>query len=182
MEDRRIKYTKLVLKNSLMELMKLKPLNQISITEICKRADVNRNTFYQHYASPYDLFSVVENELLDKLNSAIENEKNIEKLILKICETLKENKEFSEIIFSQADGNQFIKKVLTFAQKIKGFKQSGQSTAVYLKNLYIFIEAGVLAIIKEWVISGFQESPKVLSGTIFSIISVMDNLLLKYNI
>ena len=47
--DRRVRYTKTVLKQSLLELMKDRPIGKITVTEICRLADVNRNTFYAHY-------------------------------------------------------------------------------------------------------------------------------------
>ncbi|WP_338121478.1 hypothetical protein [Halalkalibacterium halodurans] len=46
--DRRKKYTRMVLKESLMKLMQEKPLSNITIKEICDLADINRSTFYSH--------------------------------------------------------------------------------------------------------------------------------------
>lgn len=46
--DRRKKYTRMVLKESLMELLKNKPISNITIKEICEEADINRSTFYSH--------------------------------------------------------------------------------------------------------------------------------------
>ena len=42
--DRRVRYTKMVLRESLLELMKTKPVVKITTTELCKHADINRNT------------------------------------------------------------------------------------------------------------------------------------------
>lgn len=173
MEDRRIRYTKMVLQQALIALMKEKPLNQITITEICKKADINRNTFYQHYASPHDLYQVIETALLDKIMLAIHQEDNIEKLFLKVCETLEANKEFSEIIFSQPGGDAFIKKVLTLSRKLKGFKSPHAIDMLIADHLYTFVEAGTLGVFRAWVLNGFQESPKILSNTLFKIIQVL---------
>ena len=52
----RIKYTKMFLKNAILELLKEKPLNKITIQELCDKAEVNRSTFYAHYLDIYDLF------------------------------------------------------------------------------------------------------------------------------
>ncbi len=172
-EDRRVRYTKMVLKNALMELMKVKPLSQITIVDICKTADINRNTFYQHYASPYALFSVIEAELLDKIITAIQQEQSIEKLFYKVCKVLEENAEFSHIIFSQADGTAVIKKVLILSRKLKEFKTPHSRDTQYVEKLYLFIEAGVLALLKNWVLNGFDESPEILSKTIFRIVQTV---------
>ena len=48
-ENRKIKYTKKVLSESLIELLKTKHISEITITELCENADINRTTFYRHY-------------------------------------------------------------------------------------------------------------------------------------
>ena len=51
--DARVKYTKMVLKKALLELMQHKPVNKITVKEICERAELNRATFYAHYSVSY---------------------------------------------------------------------------------------------------------------------------------
>ena len=46
-ESRRVQMTKKLLRESVIELMDKKPLNKISIKDICDNADVNRTTFYK---------------------------------------------------------------------------------------------------------------------------------------
>ncbi len=43
-ESRRVTMTKLLLKTALIELMQEKPFPQITIKELCERADLNRTT------------------------------------------------------------------------------------------------------------------------------------------
>ncbi len=47
--------TKLLLANTLKELLKHKPLAKVTVTEIIKISEVNRNTFYYHFDDIYDL-------------------------------------------------------------------------------------------------------------------------------
>ncbi|MCM3758006.1 TetR/AcrR family transcriptional regulator [Sporosarcina aquimarina] len=54
--DLRVIKTKEALHNALLEVLDEKSLNAISISEICRRAKVNRGTFYLHYAQVEDLF------------------------------------------------------------------------------------------------------------------------------
>ena len=54
-DDRRTQYSKRVIKESLFELMQEKPINKITVKELCERADVNRSTFYAYYTDIYDL-------------------------------------------------------------------------------------------------------------------------------
>lgn len=53
-QDNRNYQTKRQLTDSLKKLMALKPLNKISIREICEGCGVNRQTFYYHFEDIYD--------------------------------------------------------------------------------------------------------------------------------
>ena len=70
--DRRIRYTKMVIKQALFKLMKDNPINKITVTEICESAEINRGTFYTYYTDPYDLMAQIENELYSEINRVLE--------------------------------------------------------------------------------------------------------------
>lgn len=54
--DRRARRTKKALMDALLELLREKSLTAITVTELAKRADVNRATFYTHYQDVYDMY------------------------------------------------------------------------------------------------------------------------------
>ena len=62
--------TKKMLANTLISLMKKKSLSKISISEIVKTCQINRKTFYYHFADIYELLEWhLEQELVTILNS-----------------------------------------------------------------------------------------------------------------
>ena len=63
--SRRVQMTQALLKQSLIELLEEKDLGQISIKEICERADVSRSAFYSHYGSQYELLYAIEEEIME---------------------------------------------------------------------------------------------------------------------
>lgn len=63
MEDRRTRLTKRLIAESLIELIKTKPVDQISVSELCRQADINRATFYRYYTMPKDIFFDIKNDL-----------------------------------------------------------------------------------------------------------------------
>jgi AcrR family transcriptional regulator len=69
-ENRKTRYTKKVLRETLMEFMKTRPIFDISIKEICAAADVSRTTFYSHYRDQYDLLRQIENDTIAVINEA----------------------------------------------------------------------------------------------------------------
>ena len=68
--DRRTKYTKTIIKDTFLNLLENKDITNITVTEICKEADINRATFYRYYIDIYDLLTKVEEEFTDELKSS----------------------------------------------------------------------------------------------------------------
>ena len=64
MEDKRITKTKRSLKDALIEMLAREDFEHISITELCRRADISRITFYSHYSDKYALLDDIFNDML----------------------------------------------------------------------------------------------------------------------
>jgi len=69
--DRRVRRTKAMLRGALTELLKTKPVNEISVTELTRLADVNRGTFYGHYKDIFDMVEQLENEMFQEFNDLL---------------------------------------------------------------------------------------------------------------
>lgn len=64
--DNRVRYTKTVLQQALLKVLKNKHIDKVSIKELCEEAKVNRGTFYLHYATPNDLLREIEQQFIDE--------------------------------------------------------------------------------------------------------------------
>lgn len=64
MEDRRIRKTKKNLKSTLIAMLTDTPFEQISITDLCSRADTSRITFYTHYSDKYALVDDIFQDMI----------------------------------------------------------------------------------------------------------------------
>ena len=66
-------YTARLMNQALLELLEKKDIEFITVTEITKKAGVNRSTFYLHYDNIYDLFEetieFLDKEFADAFNS-----------------------------------------------------------------------------------------------------------------
>lgn len=69
--DRRIKRTRKLLKDSLIDLLTKKDFVDISITEIVHVSDLNRSTFYAHFQDKEDLLTCLITDLIDGLIKSI---------------------------------------------------------------------------------------------------------------
>ena len=53
--DQRTRLTRMLIRQAFTSLLKEKPVQSISVKELCERAGINRGTFYAHYTDIYDL-------------------------------------------------------------------------------------------------------------------------------
>lgn len=66
-EDLRIVRTRKLLSATLLEMMEESSIERISVIDLCKRAMVNRATFYAHFEDKYHLLSFALEELKDSV-------------------------------------------------------------------------------------------------------------------
>lgn len=65
--DRRTLYTRNVIKDALLEALSEKNFEQVTITDVCRRAEITRATYYLHYSS---LTDVLDELLFDAMQMA----------------------------------------------------------------------------------------------------------------
>lgn len=71
-EDRRIRKTRRQLRQALTSLMKEKSVKDITVRELSELCDINRGTFYAHYANVFDMVDKIESEMVAHLNNALD--------------------------------------------------------------------------------------------------------------
>lgn len=62
--DLRITKTRSAITNAFLEIRSGKPLEKITIKELCEKALINKSTFYAHFRDIYDLSEYLENEVV----------------------------------------------------------------------------------------------------------------------
>lgn len=97
-EDRRVRYTKQAIRDGFLRLLAEKPIEKISVTEICREADINRGTFYAHYSDPYELKHSLEDQLSEAMEQRL-RESGLKRLnSLQTLQLLQENKELCRVL------------------------------------------------------------------------------------
>lgn len=71
--DLRVEKTETAIKNAFMELRAHKPLEKITVKELCEKARINKSTFYAHYSDVYALSNVLEDNTINSILSSISN-------------------------------------------------------------------------------------------------------------
>lgn len=65
--DRRVAKTRRALRRALIQLTEERGLDTLGVGDICERADINRGTFYNHFADKEALVVALEDEVLTEL-------------------------------------------------------------------------------------------------------------------
>ncbi len=183
-EDRRTLYSKKMIRDSLYELMKEKPLNKISVTEICSKADVNRSTFYAYYTDIYDLHQKIINEffslqknVIKHIQESIKTKSSLKdftyqdfyQIIYYYLKTVEENTDLYKFIFNQnADNTVHVSFGKVTYHTIKDVLNPliEESRADELKNAFTFVAGGTTAHIMKWVENNCDTPIEILSAYI----------------
>lgn len=156
-QDRRIQYTKMVLRESLLDLLKTKSLSEVSVSELCKTADVNRNTFYNHYRFPKEIITELEEEVFNELANAVKDKYNFDEVILIACKQLERDKKVSELIFIKVEESNVLGKIIESFRN-KPFQDQPKATQNPYKNFVDeFNEKGIVGVLRYWILNGFNE-------------------------
>lgn len=171
--DRRTKYTKTVIKDTFLNLLETKDITNITVTEICKEADINRATFYRYYIDIYDLLNKVEEEFTEELKSSplITDVTNysIYSFTEDVLKVLYKNKKLVKILFNTNRNLYFLNDVIETAYvrvTEKWYKKNGD-TEVELSAIFVF--NGALGIINNWVKHDFDTDISILAKSIESV-------------
>lgn len=164
-EDRRVKYTKMVLKNSLIDLLETKNIAKITIKELCEHADVNRATFYAHYSDQHDLLISIEEEYIEKIFTDIQqknpNKEDTVNLTEGILNFIYDNAKMSRILLSDRGDINFQKRIMSLVHKDMRAKMILNSTndKEEADLISAFIISGCIGIIQKWFENDFNKSP-----------------------
>ena len=167
--DRRVKYTKKALKNSLICALKGKTIEKITVKELCEMADVNRGTFYSHYSDQFALYNEVVKDLIAEAiritNPFMDPNEKIHdkfKTAVKVFKFVKANSELIGILLENFSlmgddkyedmFNQMIHQV--YLDDIK--RQI--SNERFVDMVYQYVVAANITLIKYWLNTGMQES------------------------
>ncbi|MBQ9663131.1 MAG: TetR/AcrR family transcriptional regulator [Oscillospiraceae bacterium] len=112
-EDTRVQFTKKILKDSLLKLLRDKPIGKVTIKELCDAAGLNRGTFYLHYNEPNDLLREIEEEFVREkmcfFDPYMKND-NPDQLA-QLFGAIMQNRELSLILFGRNGAPQFTNRI-----------------------------------------------------------------------
>lgn len=163
--NKRKRQSKIKIENALVELLQTKEIKDISVTDICRLARLNRSTFYANYLDIYDLTDKIRERMLadfhelyaaEALHGYNSND------YLKLFYHIKENQLFYKTYFKLGFDAQFeiTRYDTNYAEKYYNNK--------HLDYHMEFFRAGITAVIKLWLENDCRISPEEVFGIIKS--------------
>lgn len=156
-EDRRVRRTKKLLTHGLIQLMKEKQVQDITVRELADLVDVNRGTFYMYYRDIFDMLDSIEQELFNQVNQLIAAHKGETVLthtlpVLKeLFRLVEENKELCQVLLGQNGDMKFLKKLSDVVQE--AFRREWlmmKKDEVTFDYSYAFGALGFVGLLRTW--------------------------------
>jgi AcrR family transcriptional regulator len=162
--DRRVKYTMSVIEDTFLSLLEQKDIGSITVTEICRIADINRATFYRYYVDIYDLLKKIQDNFINEIKASnpMVNLPNytVYNYTKEILEIFQQNKKLVKILFDTNNNIYFLNEVLEVAYEkctriwFDKFPDTDENELEYA-SVYIF--NGALGVINYWVKHNFDK-------------------------
>ncbi len=169
--DIRVIRTQTALLEALEELIKTKKLSNITITELCTAAKINRNTFYYHYNNIYEFLDEHKKLIIDDLNDISEISKTHNKQnLVEVFAVLKKHPHFLNILISPNCDLDFFNEIFDVASSKASiiFSKDPNTLTNRERLLCSYCNAGCNAVIITWIMNDMKESPEEIADFIWT--------------
>lgn len=155
MESRKTQYTKSVIRESFLSLLREKPVEKITVTELCAKADINRSTFYAHYLDVYDLKEKLEQSFFEEM-SAVFHRTEWDSFMLDMALALQKNDHFCQALFGEYGDREFLRRCVSgWMAPMQMHLETPQENWRFL-----FVANGAAAVTGDWILRGMKEPPE----------------------
>lgn len=164
-ENRRVQHTRNALRSALLALLAEKPVTNVTVTDVCAHAGVNRSTFYLHYKDVYDLLEHMENDLIAEMLSTFSDAPDTDPQahIADMLRVVAKHHALCRAILSGRGNPQFIQRL--GQQSRDGFLSHWhtllpQASERLLILIYSFTINGASAVVEQWLLEDCREAPE----------------------
>ena len=155
--DARVRYTRRRIQESLLGLLEEKPVNRVTVKEVCEAAEINRATFYAHYTDCFDVLNQMENELLTVFEQSLSFASAVDVLALieRIYEMIDQNEQLCRVLVFRHKDAELLSKMIALAHDntlTQWRRQLKKASDDELEMLFTCLANGLLNV----VLSGYR--------------------------
>lgn len=182
-ENRKVKLTHQIFRNTLIEMLQTKHISEISITKLCEKADLNRSTFYVHFQNPGDILSEIESDVYQQIELYIRSEiskyglTDINIVFSRILEYIRKHKKVFMVLLGENSSQSFKKKFMELIYRTSkiSYNQNQQRSQIEVEYIHLYNVIGSAAVIVYWL----QQDEPVSEDVISALLAGLSNQVFK---
>lgn len=172
--DLRVQKTQESIRRAYLELLRTHPAKEITVTQICRLARINRGTFYLHYQDTQDLLDCLVNDLMKELSEILHKyspRQLNENPFPIIYEAFSHFAQHADILpLLQKNGNaEFMDKMKSMISEMaltEWLPLHGDQKPEDYPYINAFIVSGTIEVFQVWLESGMKKSADELAALI----------------
>lgn len=165
--DRRVRKTRMQLRAGLTQLMREKPIKDITVRELAQLVDINRCTFYLHYRDIYDMVEQVEREVFEEFETLVnayppsELQRHPLPMLTDLYQFFLANADLCAPFLGGNGDMAFLNKLIAVLRDrlLTHWMQEAKKNPDHLEYYFSFIASGCIGLIREWIVRDMRESP-----------------------
>lgn len=166
--------TKTLIYDTFIELLKEKPFDRITVRDIVEKCNINRNTFYYHYADIYELLDEIFRMEVSEINSPSPPGRRWLVGLIKLLESCYSNKKIINNICASRSYDYLEsylyksgrKMMSEFVREKVGDRDVDDES---LEFIISFFQYAVTGVISEWFRTGMRETPRLMLRRLYMI-------------
>jgi AcrR family transcriptional regulator len=162
--DHRSRVTRILIRGAFTDLLRQKPIQDVSVKELCELAGINRGTFYSHYTDLYDLLGDIEEDMASEFRKSLEPILSAEPGTLtplamtrSVFECLKNNSDLCTVTLGDHGDKEFLIRIIDIGRQMCVEHYSRLFAGVSptrIEYFYAFISSGCIGLLRKWFASG----------------------------
>ena len=169
--DKRVMKTKRAIHSAMTRLLSVKPIEEITVTELSNAAEINRKTFYSYYNSVYMVAEEMEDEIVERFEDTL-RKIDFEALLQDpqttfntLARIIASDLDFYETILTNRNQVYFLQKIITsLKERIMALYFDRNSKDFELQEYMLeYIISGLVSVYQKWFKSGRKTDIEELS-------------------
>ena len=169
--DKRVMKTRRAIHNAMTRLLTLKPIEEITVTELADAAEINRKTFYNYYNSVYMVAEEMEDEIVERFEETLRSIdfetllKDPQTTFNTLARIIASDLDFYETILTNRNQVFFLQKIITsLKERIMALYFDRNSKDFELQEYMLeYIISGLVSVYQKWFKSGRKTDIEELS-------------------
>lgn len=169
--DKRVMKTRRAIHSAMTRLLAEKPIEEITVTELSEKAEINRKTFYSYYSNVYMVAEEMEDEIVERFEETLRRI-DFEELLQDpqttfntLARLITSDLDLYETILTNRNQILFLQKIVTtLKQRIKTlYLDKGGKKSEMQEYLLEYIISGLVSVYQKWFTEGRKTDMEALS-------------------